>query len=102
MIKVALMGHGVVGSGVAEILEEKASSLCQKAGDDLYCAKILDLRDFPDTVYADRFTKNFEDIVADDSIQIVVLRPVSAAGSLLSVQCICVLRPIGLMQSTAF
>lgn len=48
MIKVALMGHGVVGSGVAEILEEKASSLCQKAGDDLYCAKILDLRDFPD------------------------------------------------------
>ena len=72
MIKVALMGHGVVGSGVAEILEEKASSLCQKAGDDLYCAKILDLRDFPDTVYADRFTKNFEDIVADDSIQIVV------------------------------
>ena len=72
MIKVALMGHGVVGSGVAEILEEKASSLCQKAVDDLYCAKILDLRDFPDTVYADRFTKNFEDIVADDSIQIVV------------------------------
>ena len=43
-----------------------------RAGDDLYCAKILDLRDFPDTVYADRFTKNFEDIVADDSIQIVV------------------------------
>ena len=52
MIRVALMGHGVVGSGVAEILEEKASSLCQKAGDDLYCAKILDLRDFPDTDYA--------------------------------------------------
>ena len=72
MIKIALMGHGVVGSGVAEILEEKASVLRQKAGDDLYCAKILDLRDFPDTAYADRFTKNFEDIIADDSIQIVV------------------------------
>lgn len=72
MIKVALMGHGVVGSGVAEILEEKASSLKQKAGDDLYCSKILDLRDFPDTAYADRFTKNFDDIASDDSIQIVV------------------------------
>ena len=35
MIKIALMGHGVVGSGVAEILEEKASVLRQKAGDDL-------------------------------------------------------------------
>ena len=29
MIKIALMGHGVVGSGVADILEEKASVLRQ-------------------------------------------------------------------------
>ncbi|MDD3192246.1 MAG: homoserine dehydrogenase [Oscillospiraceae bacterium] len=72
MIKIALMGHGVVGSGVAEILEEKKQSLAQKAGDALYCAKILDLREFPDTPYADRFTKDFNDIAEDESIQIVV------------------------------
>lgn len=72
MIKVALLGHGVVGSGVAEILEEKSESLKAKAGQSLYCAKILDLREFPDTPYADRFTKNFEDILMDPSIQIVI------------------------------
>ena len=72
MIKVALMGHGVVGSGVAQLLEEKTESLAQKAGEPLYCAKILDLRDFPQTPYADRFTKRVEDILEDSSIRIVV------------------------------
>ena len=72
MIKIALMGHGVVGSGVAQLLEEKRESLEQKAGDRLYCAKILDLRDFPYTPYADRFTKDFDEIVSDPTIQIVV------------------------------
>ena len=72
MIKIALMGHGVVGSGVVELLEEKKKELEQKAGDSLYCTKILDLRDFPDAPYADRFTKDFNDIVSDSTIQIVV------------------------------
>ncbi len=72
MIKIALIGHGVVGSGVAQLLEEKRESLEQKAGDRLYCAKILDLRDFPHTPYADRFTKDFDEIVSDPTIQIVV------------------------------
>lgn len=72
MIKIALMGHGVVGSGVAELLEDKSRELEHKAGETLSCAKILDLRDFPDTPYADRFTKDFNEIVSDSAIQIVV------------------------------
>lgn len=72
MIKLAIMGHGVVGSGVAQLLEEKREDLAKKAGNRLYCAKILDLRDFPNTPYADRFTKNFDEIVSDPAIQIVV------------------------------
>ena len=72
MIKVALMGHGVVGSGVAEILEEKASSLCQKAGDDLYCAKILDLRDFPGQPVEKVLVHDYEQIVSDPEVDIVV------------------------------
>ena len=40
MIKVALMGHGVVGSGVAQLLEEKTESLAQKAGEPLYLSLI--------------------------------------------------------------
>ena len=57
-MKVALMGHGVVGSGVAEILLEKKESLAEKAGSLLELVKILDLRDFPQLSYQELFTKD--------------------------------------------
>lgn len=71
-MKVALMGHGVVGSGVAEILLEKKESLAEKAGSLLELVKILDLRDFPQLSYQELFTKDFSEIESDDSISIVV------------------------------
>ena len=71
-MKVALMGHGVVGSGVAEILLEKKESLAEKAGSLLELVKILDLRDFPQLSYQELFTKGFSEIESDDSISIVV------------------------------
>ncbi|MBO5797375.1 MAG: homoserine dehydrogenase [Clostridia bacterium] len=72
MINVAIMGHGVVGSGVAEVLRKNAASIAHKAGEPIEIRRILDLRDFPDLPYADCFTKNFEDIVNDPDIRIVV------------------------------
>lgn len=72
MIKVAIMGHGVVGCGVAELLRNNAALVAEKAGDAIQTVKILDLREFPDCVYADLFTKRFEDIVEDAEIRIVV------------------------------
>ena len=71
-MKVALMGHGVVGSGVAEILLEKKESLAEKAGSLLELVKILDLRDFPQLSYQELFTKDFSEIESDDSVSIVV------------------------------
>ena len=71
-MKVALMGHGVVGSGVAEILLEKKDSLAEKAGSLLELVKILDLRDFPQLSYQELFTKDFSEIESDDSVSIVV------------------------------
>lgn len=72
MIKVAIMGHGVVGCGVAELLRNNAAHIAEKAGDTIETVKILDLREFPDCAYADLFTKRFEDIVEDAGIRVVV------------------------------
>ena len=72
MISVAIMGHGVVGSGVAEILTTHKQKLYASIGEEVYVKKILDLREFPDSPLADRFTKNFEDIINDLEIRVVV------------------------------
>lgn len=72
MIYVAIMGHGVVGSGVAEVLHKNADGIAHKAGERIAVRRILDLREFPDLPYADLFTKNFEDILNDSEIRIVV------------------------------
>ena len=72
MIKMALMGHGVVGSGVAELFFKHKKDYEKKVGDELDLKYILDLRDFPDLEYSDRFTKDFNDIINDDEIKIVV------------------------------
>ncbi len=72
MIYVAIMGHGVVGSGVAEVLLKNADSIAKKAGKKIEVKRILDLREFPDSPFADRFTKDFNDILNDNEISIVV------------------------------
>ena len=72
MIKIAIMGYGTVGSGVAEVIQKNAASITRKAGEQIEIARILDLRDFPNSPFRDRFTKDFEDIVNDPDIRIVV------------------------------
>lgn len=72
MVQVAIMGHGVVGSGVAEVLRKNAKSIAKKAGEEIVLKRVLDLREFPGLPYADKFTKNFEDILKDPDIRIVV------------------------------
>ena len=72
MVSIAIMGHGVVGSGVAEIFTTHKQKLYASIGEEVYVKKILDLREFPDSPLADRFTKNFEDIINDLEIRVVV------------------------------
>lgn len=72
MIYTAIMGHGVVGSGVAEILLTHNELICQKIKNDIDVKYILDLRDFENLPYSNKFIKDFELIVNDPEIQIVV------------------------------
>ncbi len=71
MIKVAIMGHGVVGSGVAEILLSHEKSIADKAKNEIDIKYILDLREFDCLSYSDKFTKDFRKIADDDEIKIV-------------------------------
>ncbi len=72
MVSVAIMGHGVVGSGVAEILLTHKQKLFASLGEEIHIKKVLDLREFPDSPIADRFTKNFDEIINDREIRVVV------------------------------
>ena len=72
MARIAIMGHGVVGSGVAELLMENSVNISERIGQSIEISKILDLREFNNLPYSDLFTKNFDDILNDDEISIVV------------------------------
>lgn len=71
MIEVAIMGHGVVGSGVAGIITTHKKKLFASIGEEIHIKHILDLREFPDSPLADRFTKDFEDIINDVEVRVV-------------------------------
>ncbi len=71
MKKIAVLGYGVVGSGTVEVLYKNKEALEKKIGEEYDVKYILDLRDFPDSPYADKFTKNFDDIVNDPEINVV-------------------------------
>ncbi len=71
MVKVAILGYGVVGSGVAEVLANHLESIAKRAKEEIRIKYILDIRDFPDSPFADRFTKSFDQIVNDPEVQVV-------------------------------
>lgn len=72
MLKIAVMGHGVVGSGVLEVFYKNRQSMERKAGKEMEIKYVLDLRDFPGLSYTDKFIKDFELIVNDPEIGVVV------------------------------
>uniref|UniRef100_S0DDA0 Homoserine dehydrogenase n=1 Tax=termite gut metagenome TaxID=433724 RepID=S0DDA0_9ZZZZ len=72
MVEIAILGHGVVGSGVAELLIKNAANIAKRAGVEIEAKYILDLRDFPGCPYRDKFTKDFDQILKDPDIQVVV------------------------------
>lgn len=72
MVYIAVLGHGVVGSGVLEVFYKNNKSIISKAGIDLDIKYILDRRDFPGLPYSDKFVKTFDPIVNDPDVKIVV------------------------------
>ena len=71
-MNIAILGFGVVGSGVAEVIKSNSDSILKNSNVALKVTRILDIRDFSGNEYENIITKNFDDILNDDSISIVV------------------------------
>lgn len=72
MINIAIMGYGTVGSGVAEVLERNRDVIAKRTGEEIYVKYVLDLRDFPGDPIQERIVHDFETVVNDPEIRIVV------------------------------
>lgn len=72
MKKIAIIGFGVVGSGVYEIIKKNREVLKRKTQTEIEVKRILDIRDFSAHEEAHLFTKDFDDILNDGEIEIVV------------------------------
>lgn len=71
MIKVALLGHGVVGTGVVEVIKNKAEQLFEQTGEHIEVKSILVRHDY-DVDYKEKFVYSFDEIVNDEEISVVV------------------------------
>jgi homoserine dehydrogenase len=71
MSKVAVIGYGTVGSGTVELFMKNRESISKKVGRDCDIKYILDLRDFPESPFADRIIHDFDTILNDDEIEVV-------------------------------
>ena len=71
MVKVAILGFGTVGSGVAEVLTRNRAVLAEKAGEEIRLKYILDTREFPGSPFEAQLTHNFEDILHDPEVKVV-------------------------------
>lgn len=72
MIKIAVMGYGIIGSGVVQVIETNQDSICKKIGEGVEVKYILDLRDFEGSPVQDKVVHDYKIIAQDPEISIVV------------------------------
>ena len=73
MIQIAVLGFGVVGSGVAEVIRQNDKELSEKlCGEHLNVKYILDRRSFPDHELGNRVTMDFDKIINDPEVVMVI------------------------------
>ncbi len=72
MKNIAILGFGVVGCGVAEVIAMNHERIAKRLGEKLVVKKILDIREFPDSPFASLVTNKKEDVFDDPEISIVV------------------------------
>lgn len=72
MVKIAIIGFGVVGSGVYEVLRKNAADITANANTEIDIKYILDIRDFSSHSESHLFVDDINVILQDDEIEIVV------------------------------
>lgn len=71
MVNVAILGFGVVGSGVAEVLTQNKRIIENKLGKEINIKYILDLRDFPGNPFESLVVHDFNVILNDPEVSVV-------------------------------
>ncbi len=69
---IAILGFGVVGGGVADLVTKNAAELEAYTGKKIEISHILDLRDFPGSPFESKITHNYDDILTDGSVDTVI------------------------------
>ena len=72
MVQIAVLGYGPVGSGVVEVIDTNHESINRKAGDEINIKYVLDLRDFPGDPVQEILVHDFETIINDPEVDIIV------------------------------
>lgn len=72
MINIAVLGYGTVGSGVVEVINTNQDSINRRAGNAIRIKYVLDLRDFPGDPVQKVLVHDYETIVNDPEVDIVV------------------------------
>ena len=71
-MKIAVLGYGTVGSGVVEVLEVNRDLITRRAGREIDVKYVLDLRDFPGQKIQEKIIHDYNVILNDPEIEIVV------------------------------
>ncbi|MEG1366601.1 MAG: homoserine dehydrogenase, partial [Oscillospiraceae bacterium] len=72
MVKIAILGFGIVGSGVLEVLRRNAQSVARRLGQGVEVKYICDIRDFSSHADAKLFVNNIDVILNDSEVKVVV------------------------------
>jgi len=72
MVNIAVLGYGTVGSGVVEVLNTNQESIDKRAGKKINLKYVLDLRDFPGSPIEKVLTHDYNDIINDDEVKVIV------------------------------
>lgn len=72
MINVAVLGYGTVGSGVIEVINTNRKQIEQRIGNKIQVKYVLDLKDFPDDPIQKLIVHDYDTILKDDDVNIIV------------------------------
>ena len=72
MTNIAILGFGVVGGGVADLITKNHSCVTRLGGEEINIKYILDLRDFPTSPFADRIVHDYNVILSDSQVSCVI------------------------------
>ena len=71
-MNIAVLGYGTVGSGVVEVLTTNRETITKRAGEAIDVKYVLDLRDFPGDPIQEKIVHDYQVILDDPEIKIIV------------------------------